>query len=41
MAVRTDRELLTAIADGDRGAFRELHDRNVVWITLRLRRRCA
>jgi RNA polymerase sigma-70 factor, ECF subfamily len=41
VAVRTDRELLTAIADGDRGALRELHDRNVVWITVRLRRRCS
>jgi RNA polymerase sigma-70 factor, ECF subfamily len=41
VAVRTDRELLTAIADGDRGALRELHDGNVVWITVRLRRRCS
>ena len=41
MAVRTDRELLAAVADGDRGALRELHDRNVVWITFRLRRRCS
>ena len=39
--MRTDGELLTAIADGDRGALRELHDRNVVWISVRLRRRCA
>ena len=41
MAVRTDRELLAAVADGDRGALRELHERHVVWITARLRRRCA
>jgi RNA polymerase sigma-70 factor (ECF subfamily) len=41
VAVRTDRELLTAVAGGDRGALRELHDRNVVWITVRLRRRCS
>ncbi len=39
--MRTDGELLTAIADGDRSALRELHDGNVVWITARLRRRCA
>ena len=39
--MRTDGELLTAIADGDRGALRELHDGNVVWITARLRRRCG
>jgi RNA polymerase sigma-70 factor (ECF subfamily) len=40
-AVRTDAELLTAIADGDRGALRELHERHVAWVTARLRRRCA
>ena len=39
--MRTDGELLAAIADGDRGALRELHDRHVVWVTARLRRRCA
>ena len=41
MSVRTDEELLAAVADGDRGALRELHDRHVAWITARLRRRCA
>jgi RNA polymerase sigma-70 factor (ECF subfamily) len=39
--VRSDAELLGAVADGDRGALRELHDRHVVWMTVRLRRRCA
>jgi RNA polymerase sigma-70 factor (ECF subfamily) len=39
--VRTDQELLAAIVDGDRGALQELHARHVVWITARLRRRCA
>lgn len=38
---RTDAELLTAVAVGDRGALRELHDRHVVWVSARLRRRCA
>lgn len=41
MGARTDAELLSAVADGDRGALRELHDRHVVWLTARLRRRCA
>ena len=41
MGERTDQELLAAVADGDRGALRELHDRHVVWVTARLRRRCA
>jgi RNA polymerase sigma-70 factor (ECF subfamily) len=41
VAERSDQELLAAVADGDRGALRELHDRHVVWITARLRRRCA
>jgi RNA polymerase sigma-70 factor (ECF subfamily) len=40
-AVRTDSELLAAIADGDRGALRELHDRHAPWLAARLRRRCA
>jgi RNA polymerase sigma-70 factor (ECF subfamily) len=39
--VLTDEQLLAAIADGDRGALQELHDRHVVWVTARLRRRCA
>lgn len=38
---RTDEELLAAVAHGDRGALRELHDRHSPWITSRLRRRCA
>jgi RNA polymerase sigma-70 factor (ECF subfamily) len=38
---RTDAQLLTAVADGDRGALRELHDRHQPWINARLRRRCA
>ena len=37
----TDEELLAAVADGDRGALRALHDRHVAWVTVRLRRRCA
>ena len=37
----TDEELLAAVADGDRGALQELHARHVVWVTARLRRRCA
>jgi RNA polymerase sigma-70 factor (ECF subfamily) len=41
VAERTDRQLLLAVADGDRGALRELHDRHVPWITARLRRRCG
>jgi len=39
--VRSDPELLAAVADGDRAALRELHDRHVVWVTARLRRRCS
>lgn len=41
MDARSDAELVAAVADGDRGALRELHDRHVVWVTARLRRRCA
>lgn len=41
LGVRTDAELVKAVADGDRGAFRELHDRHVAWVTSRLARRCA
>ena len=41
VAVRTDPELVAAVAAGDRAALRELHDRHVVWVTARLRRRCA
>jgi RNA polymerase sigma-70 factor, ECF subfamily len=39
--VRTDAELLTAVAEGDRGALHELHDRHAPWVSARLRRRCA
>jgi len=39
--MRSDAELVTAVADGDRGALRELHDRHVPWITARLTRRTA
>ncbi len=38
---RTDAELLAAIADADRGALRELHERHAPWLRARLRRRCA
>lgn len=41
MTVRTDAELLAAVAGGDRDALRELHDRHAPWIASRLRRRCA
>lgn len=39
--VRSDAELLSAIADGDRVAFQELYRRHSPWLTLRLTRRCA
>ncbi len=38
---RTDQELLAAIAEGDRAALRQLHDRHLGWLTSRLRRRCG
>jgi RNA polymerase sigma-70 factor (ECF subfamily) len=38
---RSDEVLVAAVADGDRAALRELHDRHAAWITSRLRRRCA
>jgi RNA polymerase sigma-70 factor (ECF subfamily) len=41
VADRSDSELLVAVADGDRAAMRELHDRHVAWVTARLRRRCS
>lgn len=37
----SDAELVEAVADGDRGALRELHARHVAWVTARLSRRCA
>ena len=39
--MRTDAELVEAIGHGDRGAFREFHDRHLAWLTSRLARRCA
>jgi RNA polymerase sigma-70 factor, ECF subfamily len=36
-----DRELLMAIADGDRAAFDELYARHFAWLHVRLSRRCA
>jgi RNA polymerase sigma-70 factor (ECF subfamily) len=39
--VRSDAELVAAVADGDRGALRELHDRHAPWLAARLRRRCS
>lgn len=41
MGVLSDQELLAAVANGNRDALRELHDRHVVWVTARLRRRCG
>ena len=41
MVGRTDQQLVVAVADGDRGALRELHDRHVAWVTARLQRRCS
>jgi RNA polymerase sigma-70 factor (ECF subfamily) len=38
---RDDAELVAAIAAGDRGALRALHDRHVPWVAARLRRRCG
>lgn len=37
----TDRELLVAVGDGDRGALRVLYDRHEPWLTARLRYRCG
>jgi RNA polymerase sigma-70 factor (ECF subfamily) len=37
---RTDAELVSAIAAGERAALRELHDRHAPWVIARLRRRC-
>lgn len=39
--VRTDAELMAAVASGDRTALRDLHDRHAPWVLARLRRRCA
>lgn len=39
--VRSDADLLAAVAEGDRAALAELHDRHAPWVMARLRRRCA
>jgi RNA polymerase sigma-70 factor (ECF subfamily) len=39
--VRSDAELLAAVAAGDRPALSELHTRHAPWIRSRMRRRCA
>jgi RNA polymerase sigma-70 factor, ECF subfamily len=36
-----DRQLLVAVGDGDRDAFRILYDRHAPWLVARLSRRCA
>ena len=36
-----DENLVAAVAEGDRQAFRLLYDRHAPWLTLRLLRRCA
>jgi len=41
MNATDDRELLAAVAAGDRRALRALYDRHAPWLTLRLQRRCA
>jgi len=35
-----DRELLAAVGEGDRAAFRTLYDRHAPWLVARLSRRC-
>lgn len=35
-----DRALLRAVADGDAGALRKLHERHAPWLSIRLLRRC-
>lgn len=39
-AGRTDKELLAAVAAGDRDAFDQLYERHFAWLHLRLSRRC-
>ena len=36
-----DADLVAAVAEGDRQAFRLLYDRHAPWLTVRLSRRCA
>ncbi|WP_328320688.1 RNA polymerase sigma factor [Kribbella sp. NBC_00382] len=38
---RSDSELIAAVAEGDRGAMRELFDRHQPWLSARLRHRCG
>ena len=38
---RSDKELLEAVADRDRGALRALYERHAPWLLLRLSRRCS
>src|SRR3954469_7601726 len=38
---RSDGDLLTAVADRDREALRELYDRHAPWLRARLARRCG
>jgi RNA polymerase sigma-70 factor (ECF subfamily) len=38
---RTDAELLSAVAERDRGALHELYERHEAWLTARLARRCS
>lgn len=40
-SMRSDEDLVAAIAEGDRGALRELHDAHLPWLQGRLRRRCS
>jgi RNA polymerase sigma factor (sigma-70 family) len=39
--VLTDAELMTALAEGDLAALRELYGRHAPWLSLRLSRRCS
>ena len=41
MTAESDRELLAAVAAGDRRALRALYERHAPWLTLRLQRRCG
>ena len=41
LSLRSDAELVAAIADGDRAALRELYVRHQPWLTARLRHRCS
>lgn len=41
MSADSDRDLLAAVAAGDRRALRTLYDRHAPWLTLRLQRRCG